>query len=325
VKAERYWQDNMELPIAVAYDDGHPLAQGVDELVANHPSHFAVDRGDLVFGFGKDEGLVVAGTLGDGRFVAIADPSVLINAMLKFDGNATFAVNLVRWLAPDASAHARIVVLTQKFYLLGEPHDDSSDAFASGNAAAKSINKILDGWNAYIASDRTMRTLGMVGAFGVLIVGLLLLPLARDRQRLDGGWTRAAGGVEKVDFERLLEHYDDAAWDGSFAYPAAVLRDAAESRLGELCGVAAPLANLEPNDMIARLQRRAGPAAATALADALPRLAALPTREQTQGVWGTRHVSRREFERSWDAVQALERALIGDRRNDDPRREQRTA
>ncbi len=312
--AVRYQDDNTALPIATPTDDDHPLARDVPEIVTNHPSIFKTSGlVDTVFSFGRGQAVVVAGTIGDGKFVALSDPSILINAMLKFDGNAQFAVNLIKFLEPAKAdlPSARLIVVTRDVMFSGEPSDafDKARALSSVNGFARELDKYLDDLNDYIASKNTMRTLGIVGAFAVLVFGLALLPLAQDRQRLDGSWTRSAAGTERVDFERLLAHYDDHKRDASFAYPGAVLRDAIDARLAEICEKPAPLVNLSSGELLGRVERKAGAAAAHALQEALPSLLLLPSRDQAQGVWGSRHVSRREFERAYDAVMALERAL----------------
>src|SRR5262249_8344540 len=67
------------LPVAAPMM-AHALARGAGELVTNHPSTFSVSAGrDAVFGFGGGDVVVATGTLGDGTFVALSDPSVLIN------------------------------------------------------------------------------------------------------------------------------------------------------------------------------------------------------------------------------------------------------
>lgn len=76
----------------------HPLTDGVGALVSNHPA--ALHHVDLtpLYTLSQGDALVLAGAVGDGRFVAIGDPSTLINNMLEFRGNRRFAENLVQYL-----------------------------------------------------------------------------------------------------------------------------------------------------------------------------------------------------------------------------------
>lgn len=96
--------------LLVARPNGnHPLTDGVSALVTNHPQ--ALHHTDLapLFTLGQGDALVLAGAVGEGRFVAIADPSALINNMLEFRGNHQFAENLVRYLAEN---HGRLFIMT---------------------------------------------------------------------------------------------------------------------------------------------------------------------------------------------------------------------
>src|SRR5436305_1984052 len=68
---------------------------------------------------------VAAGARGDGRFVALSDPSVLINDMLAFDGNLAFAAKLLDFLAPVRPG--RIILITGDTALTGEPKSRADD------------------------------------------------------------------------------------------------------------------------------------------------------------------------------------------------------
>jgi hypothetical protein len=136
---------------------------------------------------------------------------------------------------------------------------------------------------------------------------MALLPLARA-QKLDGSWVKAHGGHERDDFEQLVGHYDDPKWDGNFSTPAAVLRENVAARLAPFAGSPEPF-EMAPDELLRRVRIRAGARAAEQLGHDVDRLRALPTREQAHLSAGGRVVSRREFERVYDAARALERAL----------------
>ena len=99
---ERY-RDNPQLPIARPASAG-PLTDGVDRVVTNHP---AVLRSRLAAALAFSspiDAVAIAAEIpsergGAGRFVALSDPSLLINNMLAFEGNLAFARNLLAWLA----------------------------------------------------------------------------------------------------------------------------------------------------------------------------------------------------------------------------------
>jgi hypothetical protein len=219
---------NPNLPIAAPIDD-HPLARGVGELVTNHPASFSVAAGpDVVFSYrGRDEAVVVAGQLGKGRFVALSDPSVLINAMLAFDGNLAFALNLLEFLAPDRPA--RLLVISGDARLAGEPPGARADATPqTTNELLEELSRVLDELNDYLAPVRTLRALGVTGGVAVLIAGALVLALRRG-QEPDGSFARLGGAGPGPD--RLLAELDREDGQPSYAYPAALLRESAEAGL----------------------------------------------------------------------------------------------
>lgn len=101
----------------------HELAVGVTALVANHPATVRHDELAPVFAFDDDSrGLVLTGTVGDGRLVTISDPSVLINNMLRFRGNQRFAENLVDYLAARGG---RLLLVTRDTPIRGRFGDDA--------------------------------------------------------------------------------------------------------------------------------------------------------------------------------------------------------
>jgi hypothetical protein len=313
VHAARWHEDNPALPVAAAWDDDHPLAEGANELYTNHPAMFTISRGqpDVVFGFGKGEAVVVAGRLGAGRFVALADPSVLINGMLAFDENRSFAHSLLGWLTPPDGSGGRVVLLFHAFLLTGQPpaRFDGDLGLPALNKAAHDGNRWLAGLSGWIGDDQALRALAVLCAFALVLIGMAALPLGK-RERLDGSWTRAHGGHTRIDIAELVDRFDRLAWNGSYALPAAVLREHLEVRLQEVTGALDPL-GLPTAELERRVAQVLGPAAASAAADCQARLRSLPTRDQAYALFQTRVVSRREFERVYDAAQALVKNLPG--------------
>jgi hypothetical protein len=305
-RAKRY-DGNPALPIAVAWDDGHPLAANASELHTNHPSIFRVAPGpDLVHGFGPDQTVVVAGTLGEGLFVALSDPSVLINGMLLFEGNASFAVNLLRFLRPPGLTEgetSRLVVLSKGFRLTGVPREPDAANKSLADVLAD-IDALLAEANDYLATKQTLDGVGWMVAGLVLLIGLLIVPLRRPRE-MDGGFARARDH-EGHGFEPLVQHYDRPGSLVSFAYPMALLRERVDQRLAPLCGAADPLTALPPDELVRRVQGRAGLDTAQLVARVASRLRKLPPRAHAPS-WP--YVSRRDFERLHDEVQDLEKAL----------------
>jgi len=102
-------RENPNLPMARPISR-HTLTDGVSALVANHPTTLAHEELDALFAF-DDEGhaLVLAGAVGDGRLVAVGDPSILINNMLEFRDNHRFAANLLSYLEAGSGGTVHLV------------------------------------------------------------------------------------------------------------------------------------------------------------------------------------------------------------------------
>jgi len=274
--------DNPNLPYARPLADGHALTVGVTELVTNHPSAFKVDSGadvDAVFGYGNGEAVVAAGSFGAGRFVALSDPSVLINDMLAFDGNLAFAANLLQFLAPNRPA--RIFVVTGDSVMVGQPREagDSGTPLSFNDAIVQILNE-LDGLNEYLAPEPVLRAIAVLGGLGVLLVSAIVLPLRRGRDP-DASFARVP--AEPPSVERLVEEFDDDLADRNFAYPAAVLRENVEA------------------DLEARVQSQPADARGPTLR-ALELVRKLPPRAAV--VTTSTHVSRKAFFQAHDAATA---------------------
>jgi hypothetical protein len=80
----------------------HPLTEGVGAVVTNHPRVLFHAELEPIFAVGDHDAVVLAGAVGEGRLVAIGDPSLFINNMLALDGNRRFASNLLLYLRGDA-------------------------------------------------------------------------------------------------------------------------------------------------------------------------------------------------------------------------------
>jgi hypothetical protein len=307
VTGARRYRDNPHLPIAAAWDEEHALARGVSELQTNHPSVFRVGGApDQVFGFGPGQAVVVAGTLGKGRFVALSDPSVLINRMLAFEGNGAFALNLIHFLG-DGEPRGRVFVMSGRFDITGSP-PRIPDEWLSANETIGEVDRVLDEWNDYLAPDQLLRALSWGFSGVAMIVAVAVLPWRRRRE-MDAGFARARE-PERQGFLELVGHYDDAGASGNYAYPASLLRDRLDLRLSSVCRAADPLTTVPPEDLVRRVQGRAGLDAAQLVARDAARLRKLPPRHVNQSAWP--HMSRREFERIQDDVEELEKALAAE-------------
>jgi hypothetical protein len=269
---DRY-DGNAALPIA-RQTLSTELSVGITDIVANHPAFFSAAT-PATFAFSPGAALVVEGRLGKGYFVAIADPSVLINNMLDIDENMAFARALVRRTCKPGE---RIRLVTQSFVARGEPSGELLGATGGENAFSgfnRMLEKIDD--EAHAAVDG--RTLG---ALATLMAVLALVLFGRSwpaRGHIDGHWTRAAAPETGW-----------RAWGRDTT--ATFLRDEVALRLSEALG--APMTDWPPAELRTRLGRVYGARTAEAAASLWARLRRAP-------VWR----GRRQLLRLHDSALAL--------------------
>lgn len=79
----------------------HPVVSDVQRVVTNHPTGLShPDLSPVLKIRSQDEGevvIAVAGAVGQGRLLAVADPSIVMNSMLRYAGNKAFARGIVRY------------------------------------------------------------------------------------------------------------------------------------------------------------------------------------------------------------------------------------
>jgi hypothetical protein len=95
-------RSNPQLALAESVG-AHPVVRGVARVVTNHATGLT-DTGlaPLLVVRGRGEPAVlfaVAGVVGHGRFLAVGDASVAMNAMLRYPGNRALALSLLRYAA----------------------------------------------------------------------------------------------------------------------------------------------------------------------------------------------------------------------------------
>ena len=173
IRAEHYHQGKAQLPVATSGPALHPLNQGIDSVLANHPSYFR-SRLPTLAGFGEGQQLLVAGRVGKGLFVALSDPSILINAMLRFAGNRALGQNLLSYLAPVRGRP--IHILTGHSRTSGSPRRGRGDAGAGAKTQRfmTEYNQFLEHLNSFAPQAHLIRV--MTFALGCLsFLGMFLL------------------------------------------------------------------------------------------------------------------------------------------------------
>ncbi len=118
--------------------EAHPASAEVGRVVTNHPTGLVHPNLSPVLTIRGAEGspdvtLAVAGSVGQGRLLAVGDASIVMNSMLRFAGNKAFARALVRYAA-DANATSpgagKLYILSGSFEQTGGYGGDVSTARA---------------------------------------------------------------------------------------------------------------------------------------------------------------------------------------------------
>ena len=234
---DRY-DGNAALPIA-RQTLSTELSVGIGDLVANHPAFFLAST-PASFAFSPGAALVVEGRLGKGYFVAIADPSVLINNMLDIDENLAFARALIRRTCKPGE---RIHLVTQSFVARGEPPGDLAPT-PSGDNWFTAFNRFVGLLDDKAHSGVDDRMLGLLATVLATIAIVLFARAWPSPGRIDGHWTRAAAV--------------DTGWRAwSRDATATYLRDEVALRLSEAIG--APVGDWTPAELERRGARVLGP------------------------------------------------------------------
>lgn len=112
---------NPNLPVAQPAAR-HALTYGITAVVTNHATTLYHPQLEPLLAFdGSGRGMVLAGAVGEGRLVAVGDPSVLINNMLEFRDNERFARNLLRYMSERGGTLYLVTPGTAMVGRYGEP------------------------------------------------------------------------------------------------------------------------------------------------------------------------------------------------------------
>ncbi|MCA9513591.1 MAG: hypothetical protein KC635_01465 [Myxococcales bacterium] len=172
---EHWFAQEDGLPVIPRQSDDF-LFFNVEELVANHPAALRSAEGGVVAFDDPRELLVVRRELGSGRLLAIGDPSIFLNQMLRrFYGNKQFAANVLRVFCRAEPCHVTLLMPTTTAsgsYEGGAGDRGSAERIAE--EAVKALNDALSGVSKALSADPVSRLI----LFGLPLVGAMLVLLA---------------------------------------------------------------------------------------------------------------------------------------------------
>jgi hypothetical protein len=182
-------RNDADLPIAEAAIESlgraragrHPMTLGVEHVALNHPMFLEHPELtpvlDVTFADGSSAPVAVTGIIsGRGRLVAIGDPSVFINLMLRYPGNRGLAEGLLDYLMerdPGESGPRTLWIVAGDFTQVGS-FGERSDLSARFREGVQSISNAAD----------TLRKEGLPAPLALALAGILaLFILARELKR----------------------------------------------------------------------------------------------------------------------------------------------
>lgn len=152
----------------------HPTVASVTQLVTNHPtglSHPNLSAVLQIRARGEpDVVIAVAGQVGRGRLLAVSDPSIVINQMMRYPGNREFAAGLARYLVDDdtwGSRGGRVFVVTNEFREEGAFGNQSSIAKSLG-ATLRDVASVLADTREHGLPSTLLLVLGALAALGTV-------------------------------------------------------------------------------------------------------------------------------------------------------------
>lgn len=129
----------------------HSAATDVERVVTNHAVGLSNPQLSAVLHVRARSGdpvtIAVAGVVDKGRLLAVGDPSIVMNSMLRYGGNKAFAKGLVRYAIADdvwGKRQGKIYVLAGAFHQVGAygpDRDPTSTAIAAVRDALRTLRK----------------------------------------------------------------------------------------------------------------------------------------------------------------------------------------
>jgi len=98
----------------------HPITENVEMVITNHPTGFEHPQLTPLLDIEGQDGttvpVAVTGVIADkGRLVAVGDPSIFINLMLRYPGNRAFAEGLLNYLRPAVGTQGNLWIVSGAF------------------------------------------------------------------------------------------------------------------------------------------------------------------------------------------------------------------
>ncbi len=160
----------------------HPLLDGVDRVVANHPAVVSNPGGPVV-GYDAGGALVYDMNLGPGKVIVVGDASLLINQMLGVADNGRFVANAIRYLCAerDLTSPCQPRVLVRDFKQQGIYDDGIFDGDQDVSSTVDQINESISDLMDALPGSELLYYLSILMAAGLALYLMTIFPLRRTR------------------------------------------------------------------------------------------------------------------------------------------------
>jgi hypothetical protein len=310
------YRKNPGLPVATPQRNT-ALGRSASELVANHPAYFHSAL-PATFAFAPGAGLLIEGTLGRGRFVAIADSSLFINNMLDLAGNRALLQRMLLDLC--RAQRDRLLILYGPIEEHGAPPQvlPGAPSEGLGGDVADRVNRAMGGANMHVL--QTLRRgkgggLDVVALCGLLFclaaLALLLRYLPMPVPPQDETFAQPPRPPETGLFASVLRYAGGAgevSW--GYVYPATLLREEVQARLQPLLvelpkGRGATGEGPSPQEVRAHLEKRISPRAGELAATLLEEVRRLDRGPQKGNHPSGAHIRERTLQRWYELAMEL--------------------
>ena len=218
---DTFAESNVALPIITARGR-HDLLDGVDRVVANHPS-VITNTGGPVLRYDGGGGFVYDMNLGDGKVIVVADASIFINQMLGEADNEMFAANALRYICRGEPV-CEVQLLTKRFEQVGTYSDSILD-FGDGrsiDALNDLLREILDA----LPGGQFLYWMTLLLGFGLAVYLGTVLPVRRTRP-YSAYVSDFLGGVPspQSEFDWNVSRFGGGSRTMNYALPMAILKE----------------------------------------------------------------------------------------------------
>lgn len=224
VRHDAYYLDRPGLPL---FKPGgrHALLEGVQEVVANHPSALTTQGGAILPYAEPGTGLAYDMRLGRGKVVVVGDASLFINHMIGVKDNRIFLRNALDYLCLDAEPCAPLLVVGEvevsgSYQTQHSPQDDVGAWFEDG---LEELNGFLEKLANGIPGRKAMYYASLLLLLGTVAFLVTIFPWRRALKVAP-----AVGAPVHVqplsEFEWNLLRYQRSGFEGNYVLPMAILR-----------------------------------------------------------------------------------------------------